>query len=134
MSFYRTVIAAVAAMGLGFATTAFAADDADMSGQPEAKAIQTADATNTNTTATTNDQNQNMQQTTDNNVKVNVNTATTKELMQIKGMSAARAKAIVSYRKKHGDFKSLDELKDVKGFKKMSEKSMKKMMDQMTIG
>lgn len=142
MSFYRTIIATVAAMGLGFATSALAADDATQPNS-DTKAMQTADAntTTTNTTSDTgmtntssdqNNQNQNMQgATTD--AKVNINTATAKELMKVKGLSASKAKAIVAYRKKHGDFKSVDEIKEVKGFKKMNEDQMKKLADQLTV-
>ncbi len=54
--------------------------------------------------------------------------------MKVKGMGAARAKAIVMYRKKHGDFKSTDELKEVKGFKKMNEKKMNELTEQLTVG
>ena len=54
--------------------------------------------------------------------------------MKVKGLNAARAKAIVTYRKKHGDFKSIDELKEVKGFKKMNEKKMQEYQDQLTVG
>lgn len=114
MSFYRTFIAAVAAMGL--AASAFAAD------------------TTTQTTGDTTTQAQTTEQAaaaTD--AKVNVNTATAKDLMKVKGLNAAKAKAIISYRKKHGDFKTLDELKDVKGFKKMSEKNMKEVQEHLTL-
>ncbi len=49
---------------------------------------------------------------------VNVNTATQAELEAVKGLGPAKARAIVAYRKANGDFKSLDELKAVKGFGK----------------
>ena len=65
--------------------------------------------------------------------KVNINKATVKEMMKMKGMSATKARAIMAYRKKHGDFKSLDDLKNVKGFSKMSEDKMKAMEDQMSV-
>ncbi len=119
MSFYRSMIAAVAAMGL--ATVVFAADatNAPAANAPAA----TTTAENTTTTATTD--------ATD--AKVNINTATAKDLMKVKGMTNARAKAIVNFRKKHGDFKSLDDLKQVKGFKKMNDKNMKDMEDQLTV-
>lgn len=139
MSLYRTIIAAVAALGLGFATSALAADDATLTnGSGDTKAMQTADANNTsnannmsNMSSDQNNQTQNMAQASD--TKVNVNTANAKELMKVKGLSSSKAKSIIAYRKKHGDFKSLDELKDIKGFKKLSDEQMKKITDQLTV-
>lgn len=116
MSFYRTLIAAVAALGL--ATSVFAADETSTT----SSTTETPAASTETTTTTTTDQ------------KVNVNTATAKELMKVKGLNGAKAKAIVNYRKKHGDFKSLDDLKDVKGMKKMNEKTMQEIQDQLTTG
>ena len=121
MSFFRTFIAAVAAMGL--ASAVFAADEATTTNQPATPAT-TATTTTTTTTDTT----------TTTQEKVNINKATVKELMAVKGMNASKAKAIVAYRKKNGDFKSMDDLKQVKGFKKMDEKTMQAIEDQLTIG
>src|SRR5579862_7829903 len=100
MSFYRSLITAVAALGL--ATSVFAADETTNNAQSPAadtakQAVQTADASSTTTTTTTT--------TTE---KVDINKATAKDLMKVKGLTSAKAKAIVAYRKKHGDFKSLD--------------------------
>lgn len=47
--------------------------------------------------------------------KVNLNTATAKELQQLNGIGASKAKAIINYRKKIGGFKTVEQLKDVKG-------------------
>lgn len=129
MSFYRTFIAAVAAMGL--ATSVFAADEAtSTTAQPStSSATQVAANDTTQTTNATAPATASTEQD-----KVNINTATAKDLMKVKGLNGAKAKAIVAYRKQHGDFKSLDELKDVKGFKKMTDKSMKKLQDQLTVG
>ncbi len=120
MSFYRMFIAAVAAMSL--ATAVFANEEnANASQQPEAtQAVQVADSGRA-----AEDQVQ---------AKVDLNKATVKQLAKVKGLSMAKARSIVSYRKKHGDFKSLDDLKMVKGFKKMDEKTMKEIQDQLTIG
>ncbi|TAK78269.1 MAG: helix-hairpin-helix domain-containing protein [Gammaproteobacteria bacterium] len=128
MSFYRNLLAAVAAVAL--ATPAFAADDANAT-QPQ----QVAD----NTSAQTTDSSMTMQsgstdQQSATSTQVNLNTATAKELMKIEGINATKAKNIVSYRKKHGDFKSVDELANVKGFKKMKPEMLKKIEDQLTIG
>jgi competence protein ComEA len=47
---------------------------------------------------------------------VNINTADAKTLAKsIKGVGDKKAKAIVVYRARHGRFKSVDELKKVKG-------------------
>ncbi len=129
MSFYRNVIAAVAAMGL--ATCVFADDAATTTTTTtpaDATATQTtqattpaADATTTTTTATT---------TAD---KVDLNKADVKELMQVKGLNAAKAKALVVYRKKNGDFKSVEDIKNVHGFKKMKDKVLKQIEDQLTV-
>ncbi len=109
MSVYRLFIATVAAMSL--ATAVFAADQT------------------TTTTGDTATQASDAQQ-----AKVDINKATAKELMKVKGLNAAKARAIVAYRKKHGEFKSLDDLKEVKGFKKMNEQTMKAVQDRLTIG
>jgi competence protein ComEA len=139
MSLYRKLIVAVAAMSL--ATVVFA-DDAmtgtgttgtdtttSTSSTPATTDTSTAtpsqaaaDTTTTTTTATT----------TASADKVDLNKATVRELMKVKGLNAARAKAIVTYRKKHGDFKSVDDLKEVKGFKKLNDKKMQEITDQVT--
>lgn len=46
---------------------------------------------------------------------VNLNTATKDELVAVSGIGPARAQAILDYRSQHGGFKSVDDLKDVKG-------------------
>jgi len=46
---------------------------------------------------------------------VNVNTANVEELQLLPGVGEARAAALVALRKQRGGFKSLEELKDVKG-------------------
>lgn len=62
---------------------------------------------------------------------VNLNTATQSELESIKGVGPAKAKAIVTYREKHGAFKSVDDLAQVKGFGKSS---VVKLKEQLTVG
>jgi competence protein ComEA len=47
--------------------------------------------------------------------RVDVNTATSAELEALKDIGPVKAKAIVEYRKKHGAFKSIDELTKVPG-------------------
>jgi competence protein ComEA len=46
---------------------------------------------------------------------VNLNTATGDELQLLPGIGAARAQAVIGLRKQRGGFKSIEELKDVKG-------------------
>lgn len=46
---------------------------------------------------------------------VNINTATKDELTSLPGIGPAKAQAILDYRKAHGPFKTVEELKDVKG-------------------
>ena len=46
---------------------------------------------------------------------VNINTATKDELKALKGIGDTRAQDIIDYRKKNGDFKSIDDLEKVKG-------------------
>lgn len=124
MSFYRSLIAAVAAMGL--ATCVFAADEATTTTTTtQTPAAASTDANATTTTTTTSDAT---------STKVDLNKASAKDLMKVKGLNAAKAKAIVAFRKKHGDFKSVEDLKEVKGFKRMDEKTMKDIQDQLTVG
>ncbi len=44
---------------------------------------------------------------------VNINTATKEELTTLKGVGDKRAQEIIDYRKKNGNFKSIDELEKV---------------------
>ena len=46
---------------------------------------------------------------------VNINKASKDELKNLKGIGDTRAQDIIDYRKKNGDFKSVDELEKVKG-------------------
>lgn len=52
------------------------------------------------------------------NERVNVNTATYEQLIKIKGLGPAKAKAILSYIETHGDLVSLDELMEIRGIGK----------------
>ena len=46
---------------------------------------------------------------------ININTANKELLMSIKGVGEKRAEAIIAYRAKHGPFKSVDQLAEIKG-------------------
>ena len=62
---------------------------------------------------------------------VNLNTATVDELDAVRGSGPSKAKAIVDYRSKNGPFKSVDDLKGVKGF---GDKSVDKIRGELTVG
>lgn len=62
---------------------------------------------------------------------VNLNTATVAELDAVKGIGQAKALAIVDYRTKNGPFKSVDDLRSVKGF---GEKSVAKLKSELSVG
>lgn len=62
---------------------------------------------------------------------VNVNSAGMAELMAIKGIGEAKARAIIEYRQKHGPFKTVDELKNVSG---IGDKLLATLRSQVTVG
>lgn len=62
---------------------------------------------------------------------VNINTATQSELEAVRGVGPAKAKAIISYRDANGNFKSLQDLDNVKGFGKAS---VEKLQGELTVG
>lgn len=115
MSFYRSILAAIAAIAI--ASPVFAADTTS-----------TTTSTETTTATTTADSSVKTDQT-----KININKATAKELMKVKGLNASKARAIVAYRKKNGEFKSVEDLSNVKGFKKMNAETMKTITEQLSV-
>ncbi len=62
--------------------------------------------------------------------QINLNTASAAQLETLNGIGAAKAEAIVEYRKEHGAFKSVDELANVKG---IGLKTVEKNREQMTV-
>jgi len=61
---------------------------------------------------------------------VNLNTATKDELVALPGIGPAKAQAILDYRNANGAFKSVDELKDVKG---IGAKRFEKLKGELTV-
>ena len=61
---------------------------------------------------------------------VNLNTATKEELIALPGIGPAKAQAILDYRKANGAFKSVEELKDVKG---IGAKRFEKLKGDLTV-
>lgn len=132
MSIYRTLLAALAAIVIaspvfaddaanaGMTETMPAAQSDNTQTLAEAAASSTAAAT-TETSATT--------ETT----KININTAPAKELLKVKGINPSKARAIIAYRKKHGNFKTIDDLANVKGFKKLNSNTLKSIEEQLTV-
>lgn len=61
---------------------------------------------------------------------LNLNTASESELVGLNGIGAAKAHAIIDYREKNGDFKSVDDLKLVQG---IGDKLLEQIRPQVTI-
>jgi competence protein ComEA len=53
------------------------------------------------------------------------------QLEAIKGIGPAKAQAIIDYRHKNGNFKSVDDLKNVKGF---GDKSVDNLRSELSVG
>lgn len=62
---------------------------------------------------------------------VNINTATKEELDALPGIGPAKAQAIVDHRKQNGPFRTIDDLKNVKG---IGAKRLEKMRADITVG
>lgn len=128
MSFYRSILAAVAAVALVapvFAddTTSTTTTDSATDSTVTQTTSSNEDGASTTTTTTTSSE----------ETKVDINKATRKELTKVKGITPSKAKAIIEYRKKNGDFKSLDDLTNVSGFKTLNEKTLKSIQDHLSV-
>ena len=62
---------------------------------------------------------------------VNVNSATLDQLEALPGIGPVKAQAIIDYRKANGPFKSVDDLKHVKG---IGAKRLEKLRPELTVG
>lgn len=67
---------------------------------------------------------------TNSNGLININTADEKELQKIKGIGPALAGRIIEYRENNGAFKSIEEIKKVRG---IGEKTFEKMRDEIKV-
>lgn len=61
---------------------------------------------------------------------ININTATTSELDSLDGIGATYAQRIIDYRNANGGFKSIDEIKNVKG---IGDKTFEKIKDRICV-
>ncbi len=66
----------------------------------------------------------------DKSSKININTASLEELTTLNGIGESKAKSIIEYRKEHGNFNSIDDLKNISG---ISDKIFEKIKDNITI-
>jgi competence protein ComEA len=57
---------------------------------------------------------------------VNINSATKEQLETLDGVGPVKAQAIIDYRKKHGPFKNVEDIKKVDGIGEATFKSIKK--------
>lgn len=129
MSFYRSIFAAVAAVAI--ASPVFADDSATTTTTTTPTAAVQTDTSTGTTATTTTTQTSDATSTTDS--KIDLNKASAKDLMKVKGINASKARAIVAYRKKHGDFKSVSDLSKVKGFTKMKSDGIQAIQSQISV-
>lgn len=61
--------------------------------------------------------------------KININTASVEELQKLPGIGPTKAQAIVDYRQNNGDFKSIEEIKNVKGIGEKTYEKLKDLID-----
>ncbi len=61
---------------------------------------------------------------------VNLNTATKEELIALNGIGPAKAQAILDYRKANGPFKSVDDLRNIKG---IGAKQLEKLRPELAV-
>lgn len=120
----RNLVAVCAVLGLSM--VAYAEDKAATTEQQPAAASTEQTTTTTTTTATT--------AATPAADMININTADEAALAKVKGIGKAKAKEIVDYRTKNGDFKSTDDLLKIKFKGKCNNhKWFEKIKDKVTV-
>lgn len=62
--------------------------------------------------------------------RINLNTATREELMQLKGIGASKADAIIAYRETYGGFGYIEEIMNIRGIK---EAAFEKIKDRICV-
>ena len=67
---------------------------------------------------------------TEENKVVNINTASKEELMTISGLGEAKAEAIIKYREENGNFKTIEDIKNVLG---IGDSLFEKIKDYITV-
>jgi competence ComEA-like helix-hairpin-helix protein len=67
------------------------------------------------------------------NQKISLNKATAQELLMVKGLNTSKVRAIITYRKKNNGFKTLDELSQVKGMKRLKPDEIKGIQEQLKL-
>lgn len=63
------------------------------------------------------------------NSKININIASIEELQKLPGIGPAKAQAIVDYRRSNGGFKTIEEIKNVKGIGEKTYEQLKELID-----
>ena len=76
------------------------------------------------------EENSNTNESKEENEKVNINTASQSELDGLPGIGDSIAQRIIDYREQNGNFKSIEELKEVKG---IGEAKFEEIKDRVTI-
>ncbi|MDR2649589.1 MAG: helix-hairpin-helix domain-containing protein [Clostridiales bacterium] len=69
-------------------------------------------------------------QNKDGETRMNINTADESELMELPGVGQVTAKNIISYRMEHGDFKSIEDIKNVV---RIGEKTFERLKDLIIV-
>ena len=63
--------------------------------------------------------------------RININLASQSELMDLPGIGAVLASRIVDYRRQHGDFRRIEDIRNVSG---IGEKRYEAIQDKITVG
>ncbi len=124
MSFYRLFVSAIAAVAI--TAPVFADDNGVGASSDQTQAAQPA---NSNDMQAAGDQ----QGATTQQAQVDLNKATVADLLKVKGVTASKARAIVAFRKKHGEFKTVQDLAKVKGFVHMKSDDFKAITAQFAV-